>query len=89
MGAWFRLRASFPLTGYRADTHTVLRAMARHGMVLADNGSPWYFQGARSPRWPSGLLDELKSVPAPASAFEAVDTSSLRVAPNSGAARRP
>ena len=85
MGAWFRLRASFPLTGYRADTRTVLRAMQRHGMVLADNGSPWYFQGARSPRWPSGLLDELKSIPA--SAFEAVDASSLRVSPDSGAAR--
>ena len=80
-------RQSFPLTGYRGDTRTVLRAMQRHGMVLADNGSPWYFQGARSARWPSGLLDELKSIPA--SAFEAVDTSSLRVSPDSGAARTP
>ena len=87
MGAWFRLRASFPLSGYRGDTRTVLRAMQRHGMVLADNGSPWYFQGARSARWPSGLLDELKSIPS--SAFEAVDTSSLRVSPDSGAARTP
>ena len=87
MGAWFRLSASFPLTGYRGDTRTVLRTMQRHGMVLADNGSPWYFQGARSARWPSGLLDELKSIPA--SAFEAVDTSSLPVSPDSGAVRTP
>lgn len=88
MGAWFRLRASFPLTGYRGDTRTVLRAMQRHGMVLADNGSPWYFQGARSARWPSGLLDELKSIPA--SAFEAVNTSSLPTSPTtSGAVRTP
>jgi hypothetical protein len=86
MGAWFRLRASFPVSSYRADTRTVLRAMKRHGMVLADNGSPWYFQGARSPKWPTGLLDELKSIPA--SAFEAVDTSSLRTSADSGAARR-
>ncbi len=88
MGAWFRLNASFPLSGYRADTRTVLRAMQRHGMILADNGSPWYFQGARSATWPSGLLDELKTIPA--SAFEAVDTSSLPASPaTSGAVRTP
>jgi hypothetical protein len=85
MGAWFRLKASFPVSSFRADTRVVLAAMKRHGMVLADNGSPWYFQGAQSARWPEGLLDELKSVPA--AAFEAVDASSLRVSPDSGAAR--
>lgn len=87
MGTWFRLEASFPLSSFRPDTRAVLRAMKRHGLVLADNGSPWYFQGARSTRWPEGLLDELKSVPA--SAFEAVDTSALQVNPDSGAARSP
>jgi hypothetical protein len=86
MGAWFRLKASFPVASYRADTRVVLAAMKRHGLLLADNGSPWYFQGARSGRWPEGLLDELKSVPA--SAFEAVDTSPLMRSPDSGAVRR-
>lgn len=85
MGARFRLKASFPISSYRADTRTVLRAMKRFGLVLADNGSPWFFQGARSSRWESGLLDQLKSIPA--SAFVAVDTSSLRVSANS--ARTP
>lgn len=87
MGAWFRLSSSFPISSYRADTRVVLRAMKRHGLVLADNGSPWFFQGARSSRWPTRLLDELKSVPA--SAFEAVDTSALRTSRDSGAARVP
>jgi hypothetical protein len=81
MGARFRLKASFPISSYRADTQTVLRAMKRYGLVLADNGSPWFFQGARSSRWQSGLLDQLKSIPA--SAFVAVDTSSLKVSANS------
>ncbi|HEX7187968.1 MAG TPA: hypothetical protein VF423_07070 [Actinomycetes bacterium] len=85
MGAWFRLSASFPVSSFRPDTRVVLRAMQRHGLVLADNGSPWYFQGTASAKWPSGLLDELKSVPA--SAFEAVDTSSLRASPDSGRVR--
>ena len=77
MGARFRLKASFDVAGYRADTRVVLRAMQTYGLVLADNGSPWYFQGDASTKWPSGLLDELKSIPA--RAFVAVDTSSLMV----------
>jgi hypothetical protein len=85
MGARFRLKASFPISSYRADTQTVLRAMKRYGLVLADNGSPWFFQGARDSRWPSGLLDQLKSIPA--SAFVAVDTSSLQVSASSAQVR--
>lgn len=81
MGARFRLKGSFDLSGYRTDTRVVLRAMQTYGLVLADNGSPWFFQGARSANWPSGLLDELKTIPA--SAFVAVDTSSLMVDPDS------
>jgi hypothetical protein len=85
MGARFRLKTSFPVSGYRADTRAVLRAMKRYGLVLADNGSPWYFQGTADDRWPSGLLDQLKSIPA--SAFEAVDTAPMRVRAGSGKAR--
>lgn len=85
MGARFRLRAGFPIGSYRADTRVVLTAMKRHGLVLADNGSPWYVQGTADDRWPSRLLDELKTVPA--SAFQAVDTAPLRVRGSSGRAR--
>ncbi len=85
MGARFRLKASYSLSGLRPDTQVVLRAMARHGLVLADNGSPWFFQGTSDAAWPSALLDELKTVPA--SAFEAVDTSSLMVSPDSAQAK--
>jgi len=63
----------------------VLRAMQTYGLILADNGSPWYFQGTADNRWPEELLDQLKGVPA--SAFEAVDASSLMVSPNSARAR--
>jgi hypothetical protein len=85
MGERFRLKASFPISSYRADTQTVLRAMKRYGLVLADNGSPWFFQGARDSRWRSGMLDQLKGIPA--SAFVAVDTSSLKVSANSAQVR--
>lgn len=78
MGARFRLKRSYPIApSLRADTRAVLRAMKRYGLVLADNGSPWFFQGTADKRWKEGLLDELKQIPA--AAFEAVDTSSLMI----------
>jgi len=77
MGARFRLKASFPISSYRADTRVVLTAMKRYGLVLADNGSPWYFQGTADTAWPSGLLDQLKTIPA--SAFEAVNTAPMEL----------
>jgi hypothetical protein len=85
MGARFRLKASYSVTGLRADTRAVLAAMKTYGLMLADNGSDWFFQGNASSAWPTALLDELKAVPA--SAFEAVDESSLMVSPDSAAVR--
>jgi hypothetical protein len=82
MGAWFRLQAGFDISRFRPDTQVVLRAMQRHGLVVADNGSNWYFTGTSEPGWDTALLDQLKTVPA--GAFEAVDTSSLMADPNSG-----
>lgn len=87
MGARFRLGADFPTDGYRDDTVVVLEAMQTYGLVLADNGSPWFFQGTAERRWPSGLLDELKTIPA--SAFEAVDTGPMMIDPDSGEAHQP
>ena len=85
MGARFRLKSSFSLSGYRADTKVILTAMKRYGMIVADNGSDWYFQGTAEDGWSNAMLDELKSIPA--SAFEAVDESSLMADPNSGRVR--
>ena len=81
MGARFRLRGDFNMAGYRPDTQVVLRAMQHYGMILADNGSNWYFQGTAEDGWPDGFITDLKRVPA--SAFEAVDESSLMIDPNS------
>ena len=86
MGARFRLKASFDISGYSPQAQVVLRAMQQYGLILADNGSNWYFGGTADDDWPLSLVDELKTVPA--SAFEAVDESSLMIAPNSGQARQ-
>jgi hypothetical protein len=82
MGARFRLSAGYNISGYSAPAQVVLRAMQHYGLILADNGSNWYFGGTADPNWPIALVDELKKVPA--SAFEAVDESSLMIDPNSG-----
>ncbi len=83
MGARFRLRASFDLSKFGPGARTILTAMQRYGMIVADNGSDWYFQGEVNANWTNGLLDQLKSVPA--GAFVAVDESGCGVGPNTGA----
>jgi len=77
MGARFRLKASYSTAGLRADTRVVLAAMKSYGLVLADNGSPWYFQGEQHARWPESLIEDLKDIPA--STFEAVEPASRMV----------
>ena len=93
MGARFRLKASFNVAGfcsnsqpYCRDAKVVLVEMQHYGLILADNGSNWYFQGSAYPQWPDALVSLLKLIPA--RAFEAVDTACLMVSPNSGRARR-
>lgn len=82
MGARFRLKAAFDMSRYSMRAQIVLRAMKRFGVIVADNGSDWYFQGAVDPRWTYSFVDQLKRVPAVA--FVAVDASACRVAANSG-----
>ncbi|MGO9854011.1 MAG: hypothetical protein ACLPYY_03060 [Acidimicrobiales bacterium] len=86
MGARFRLKADFDISGYSPQAQVVLRAMQQYGLILADNGSNWYFGGTADSNWPLSLVNELKTIPA--SAFEAVDESSLMIDPNSGQARQ-
>jgi hypothetical protein len=85
MGARFRLKKSFDASGYSDYAKTVIRAFKKYGLVLADNGSPWYFQGEQNAAWPDGLVEELKTIPA--RAFVAVDTHSLQVDPSTAQVR--
>lgn len=85
MGARFRLKAGFDTTGYSARAQVVITALQRYGLILADNGSDWFFQGTQDERWDDALLDELKRIPA--GQFEAVDESSLMASPDSAAVK--
>jgi hypothetical protein len=85
MGSRFRLKASFDISGYNPNTQVILRALKKYGMMVADNGSPWFISGTSNPNWPSVVLSEIKSIAG--SNFEAVDVSSMIVNINSGEAK--
>jgi hypothetical protein len=85
MGARFRLKASYDISHFSTQTQVILRAMQHYGLILADNGSNWFFSGTQDAAWPDSLLSELKTVPA--GQFDAVDESSLMIDPNSATAR--
>jgi hypothetical protein len=89
MGARFRLNASFSLPAPSCSSfcQTVLTTMKTYGLILADNGSNWYFQGTADRRWTYNEVDQLKQIPA--NQFVAVDESCLMVSPNSGEALQP
>ena len=76
MGLRVRLRADYPIAGFPREARIVLQALKTYGMILADNGSNWYISGAPDSRWSNDDLHTLGRVPG--SAFQVVDTSSLR-----------
>jgi len=84
MGLRLRLRADYDLARFSSETRTILAALQRYGLILADNGSAWYVSGVPDERWDNDVLRELRQVRG--SAFEAVDVSSLQVDVDSGQA---
>lgn len=82
MGQRFRLRADFDESGFSPEVRVILKALKKYGLILADNGSPWYVSGQPHPDWDDDALHELGQVRG--SDFEAVDVSSLMIDPDSG-----
>src|SRR5581483_2269195 len=76
MGLRVRLRADYPIAGFPPQARVVLAALKKYGMIVADNGSDWYISGEPNAHWSNDDLHTLGRVPG--SAFEVVDTSSLR-----------
>jgi hypothetical protein len=87
MGARFRLKEDFDISGFSPNTQVILQALKTYGMILSDNGAAWFISGVPDERWDNDILHELHQVSG--SDFEAVDASSLMIDPNSGQARQP
>jgi len=79
MGMRLRLKASYDISGFSTQMQTILTAMKKYGLILADNGSSLFVTGASDSRWGSDL-DSLKTVPA--TAFEVVQMSPVYTSSN-------
>jgi hypothetical protein len=84
MGQRFRLKSSFNTSGYSSQAQIVLNALKKYGMILSDNGAPWYITGVPDERWNNDVLHTLHQITG--SDFEAVDSSSLMMNQDSGKA---
>ena len=73
--AGFIYPASVDISGFGSQARVLLTALKKYGMILADNGSPWYVTGAPSSHWNDDALHLLNGIPG--SDFEVVDTSSF------------
>jgi hypothetical protein len=75
MGLRVRLKASVNISHLPYQARVVAQALKLYGLILADNGSPWYISGAPNPRWNDSALHELDQLSG--RDFQVVDTSSL------------
>jgi hypothetical protein len=79
MGLRIRMKASYDISGITGQAYIIAVAMKTYGMLVADNGSNWYFQGEggrQSSCWNDNDLNQLKNVPN--TAFEVVKTGKIR-----------
>ena len=70
MGMRLRLKAGYGLGRFRGAAKTIAIALKRYGLIVADNGSNWFFGGTSDRRWDDENLNQLKRIPG--SAFEVV-----------------
>jgi hypothetical protein len=75
MGMRMRLQASYDISGFPPQAQTILAALKKYGMIMADNGSSMFITGDPDNRWNNDDLATLKQVPA--SAFDVLLISPL------------
>jgi hypothetical protein len=75
MGLRLRLKASVNISHLPYQARVVAQALKTYGLILADNGSPWYISGAPNPRWNNDALHQLDQLTG--QDFQVVNTSSL------------
>jgi hypothetical protein len=81
MGLRLRLKASFDTSSFTGPSLVIVTALKQYGLILADNGSDWYFQGDSNDAW-TPLMDQLLTDfgNVHGSDFEAVDTGPISTA---------
>jgi len=75
MGLRMRLKASYSTSNVTGASLIILTAMKKYGIILADNGSDWYFTGDSNNGWApilDGIISTMSKIHG--SDFEAVNT---------------
>jgi hypothetical protein len=62
MGMRVRLRADFDISGFAPEVKTILVALKKYGMIVADNGTDNFISGAPHPKWNIDTLRQLMRV---------------------------
>jgi hypothetical protein len=75
MGLRVRLKASYDTSRFSPQARVIAVALQRYGMILADNGSPWYISGMSHPAFDDDVLHELDVITG--RHLEVVDTTGL------------
>ena len=70
MGTRLRLRSGYGLGRFHGAARTIAIALKHYGLIVADNGSNWFFGGTSDRRWDDASLGQLKRIPG--SAFQVV-----------------
>jgi hypothetical protein len=70
MGLRLRLKASTDLSTYTGEALTILNALKKHGLIVADNGSSWYISTTVDTRWSGTNITQIRKIHG--SDFEAV-----------------
>ncbi|HYM09932.1 MAG TPA: hypothetical protein VEU62_04335 [Bryobacterales bacterium] len=64
MGTRLRLKSSFNISSFPAQSKVILAALQKYGMILADNGSGIFISGSPNNSWNNSDLNSLKSITA-------------------------
>lgn len=75
MGLRVRLKAGYDTSRFSPHARVIAEALKQYGMILADNGSPWYISGTSSTRFDDDVLHELDVITG--RNLEVVDTTGL------------
>lgn len=75
MGLRVRLKSAVDISWAGPQAKVLLTALKRYGMILADNGSPWYISGVPDTRWNDDDLHQINRITG--ADFEVVNTAGL------------
>jgi len=76
LGLRMRLKSTYDVSTLPQQARVIAEAMKTYGMILADNGSDYYFQGDQDSNWDDAQIDALKAIPG--NAFEVLSPGTIQ-----------